>query len=433
MSGANGNGALPELPDGWEWRLMGEIADCRLGKMLDKDKNVGELRPYLRNINVQWGRFDLDDVKEMRITDGEVERYRVEAGDLLVCEGGEPGRCAVWRDDATMFFQKALHRVRPRDGVLVDYLEVFFRFAVVSGRLTPLFTGTTIKHLPGVKLAQIQVPMPPVPEQRRIVAAVQRWFAAADGVEGSVRRAERQATEYEIAVTAAAFCDDTGAQPQGDRIVESLTLGELCAAVGGRIQTGPFGSQLHASDYRDDGTPVVMPRDLDYGHISTDVIARIGPNDAERLARHRLQAGDILQSRRGDLRRRALVTDEQAGWICGTGCFVIRLKDVELASFVMEHLAEPGTARFIDERAVGVTMPNLNREILASVPLRVPPSGMRMEVLRRMRSDVQRIRALRPQLDAVNGDVERLRRSVLVRACTGRLEIADHTLGAVQL
>src|SRR5436309_2779920 len=93
---------------------MGEIAELRLGKMLDKEKHTaGKRMPYLRNVNVQWGRIDTHDLSEMYFEEDELDYFGLVAGDVLVCEGGEPGRAAVWDGrDPQMKFQKALHRVR---------------------------------------------------------------------------------------------------------------------------------------------------------------------------------------------------------------------------------------------------------------------------------------------------------------------------------
>src|SRR3972149_4155709 len=98
------------------------------------------------------------------------------------------------------------------------------------------------------------------------------------------------------------------------------TLGDICDEVGGTIRTGPFGSQLHQSDYEPGGVPVVMPKDIVGGRISTDGIATIGDETAERLAAHKLHVGDIAYGRRGDIGRRARITARESGWICGTGC-----------------------------------------------------------------------------------------------------------------
>ncbi len=92
--------------------------------MLDKEKNKGEFKPYLRNINVRWGNFDLSDLLQMRFEENEAERYGLRDGDLVICEGGEPGRCAIWRNGAKdMRIQKALHRVRLPDSLIkAEYL-----------------------------------------------------------------------------------------------------------------------------------------------------------------------------------------------------------------------------------------------------------------------------------------------------------------------
>jgi type I restriction enzyme S subunit len=104
------------------------------------------------------------------------------------------------------------------------------------------------------------------------------------------------------------------------------TLGEVSDQVGGIIQTGPFGSQLHESDYSTEGIPVVMPKDIIEGQIVTDSIARVSPSHVERLSRHKLRSGDIVYGRRGDIGRQALIRREQEGWLCGTGCLRLRAR-----------------------------------------------------------------------------------------------------------
>lgn len=170
---AEDGGASYELPAGWEWARIGEISQSRLGKMLDKAKNRGQAYPYLRNTNVQWGRFDIDDIKLIRLEDQELREYRVQPEDLLVCEGGEPGRCAVWVDQSReMYFQKALHRVRPEGGISSRFLALCLEADARSGWLSQFFTGATIKHFVGKELDRYVVPLPPVAEQSRIVARV---------------------------------------------------------------------------------------------------------------------------------------------------------------------------------------------------------------------------------------------------------------------
>ena len=180
-----------EIPDHWEWVRLGDITNSRLGKMLDKAKNKGPYRRYLRNANVQWFRFDLSDVLELRLEDTELEEYSVKENDLIVCEGGEPGRAAVCGPDVDgMVFQKALHRVRPWCGISTWYLAYLLRCDTWSQRINTLFTGATIKHLTGKALATHAVPLPPLSEQHRIVAKIDELMGLIDRLEAARRSRE---------------------------------------------------------------------------------------------------------------------------------------------------------------------------------------------------------------------------------------------------
>jgi type I restriction enzyme, S subunit len=158
------------------------------------------------------------------------------------------------------------------------------------------------------------------------------------------------------------------------------TLGELCASGGGDIQTGPFGSQLHASDYVEFGIPSVMPQNIGDNVIREEGVARITSADAERLSRYLLNPGDIVYSRRGDVERRAWVRTEQAGWLCGTGCLRVRLGDSADSRFMSYYLGHPDVRAWIVQHAIGATMPNLNTGILGSVPVAIPSSSEQLKI-----------------------------------------------------
>ncbi|MDE2774279.1 MAG: restriction endonuclease subunit S, partial [Gemmatimonadota bacterium] len=156
-------------PDNWPMVRLGDHAESCLGKMLDQRKNRGELLPYLGNKNVRWGSFDTRELGRMRFEDHEHDRYGLKYGDLVVCEGGEPGRCAIWKDELPgMKIQKALHRIRAGDQLDNRFLHYWFLLAGRNGALERYFTGTTIKHLTGKAISELQVPLPSLPEQRAI-------------------------------------------------------------------------------------------------------------------------------------------------------------------------------------------------------------------------------------------------------------------------
>jgi type I restriction enzyme S subunit len=198
------------VPASWCWVRFSSVGEQRLGKMLDSAKNSGRLRPYLRNTNVQWSRFELEDVKLMRIGDAEADEYRLHDGDLLICEGGEPGRCAIWRSIAPdMYFQKALHRVRPRPSVKSEYLAICLQLDAANGVLASLFTGATIKHLTGRALAEYAIPLPPLAEQKRIVAKVDELMALCDRLEAQLKQRDEQAGVLAKAAVARFQADPT--------------------------------------------------------------------------------------------------------------------------------------------------------------------------------------------------------------------------------
>lgn len=148
-----------------------------------------------------------------------------------------------------------------------------------------------------------------------------------------------------------------------------IKLGDISS-----IATGPFGSQLHQSDYSDVGIPVVMPKDLLNGCILEDGIARVSEDHVQRLKRHMLHTGNIVFARRGDVGRCAYVSNKEDGWLCGTGCFKVEI-DTNKAhpKYVFFQCQDSGIVEWIKNRAIGATLPNLNTSIISKVPIFLPP------------------------------------------------------------
>lgn len=206
-----------QLPFNWPEVKLADVASSRLGKMLDKSKNQGELTPYLRNINVRWFDFNLDNIQKIRVSLKERDDLNLKIGDVLICEGGEPGRCAVWRESAGNFvYQKALHRVRVSDKLLPEYLCYVIKTAADDHSLAKLFTGTTIKHLTGVSLNQLTFLLPTLQEQTEIVRRVEELFAYADRIEARYQAARARIEKLTPAVLAKAFRGELVPQDPND-------------------------------------------------------------------------------------------------------------------------------------------------------------------------------------------------------------------------
>lgn len=184
---------------------FGEIIDARLGKMLDKEKNTGDFHKYLRNINVRWFSFDLSNLLEMRIEADEIEKYSVSHNDLIICEGGEPGRCAVWDKQDSIFYQKALHRVRFLDNSNPRFYMYYLWFSAQAGQLCRYFTGTGIKHLTGQSLSKVIVPTADRTIQDSIVAEIESRLSVCDSIQKTVDTALQQAEALRQSILKKAF------------------------------------------------------------------------------------------------------------------------------------------------------------------------------------------------------------------------------------
>ena len=174
---------LHAIPGNWCWARFGEIAIHNSGKTLDSVRNSGKLRDYITTSNLYWGRFDLSNVRQMPIRDDELEKCTARKGDLLICEGGEAGRAAVWTGDREVCFQNHVHRARFFGGINPFFVYRFFEKLNMTGEINAHRKGIGISNMSSRALAMIAVPLPPLEEQFRIIAKVDELMALCDRLE----------------------------------------------------------------------------------------------------------------------------------------------------------------------------------------------------------------------------------------------------------
>jgi type I restriction enzyme S subunit len=196
-----GQSRLPGFYKEWEESTVGREFDVVLGKMLDAEKNSGIAKPYIGNQAVQWGRIDTAELQTVRLSSADIERYRLEKGDLLVCEGGEVGRAAIWNAPLDeCYYQKALHRLRPRRGMNSHFMAATLEIWANQGALENYVTQTSIAHLPREKFIEVPLRVPPVAEQSAVAAVLSDMDAELDALEArrDKTRAVKQAMMQEL-------------------------------------------------------------------------------------------------------------------------------------------------------------------------------------------------------------------------------------------
>jgi type I restriction enzyme S subunit len=442
--------------------LVGEWREIRLGDLVDegvlaisdgyrvRNEELGpEGIPFVRGGDIGDGWINTTTEDHIRPEFANRVRAKItQPGDVAFITKGTVGRAgrlregqppvvfapqvAYWRvlqpevlDSAFLFylvrshpFQSALYGAKSHGAMVADYVSISqqhdFRLQVPD-----IDSQRAIAHILGTLDDKIELNRRMNETLESIARALfQSWFVDFDPVRAKAESRDTGLPKHIADLFPDSFEEsELGEIPKGWRATKLGTETKRC---GGAIQTGPFGSQLHASDYVAEGVPVVMPKDISGRRVSTASIARIQEHDAERLSRHRLQSGDVVYSRRGDVERHALIGPREIGWLCGTGCLLVRLgprwPSPMFASFALDR---PETRGWISQHAIGATMPNLNTGILSDVPLVMPSD----EILRAFAHAADPIQNLVVARDAQATTLARVRDELLPRLLSGELEL----------
>ena len=187
------------LPNGWKRVKLGDCFDVQLGKMLNKNAREQEPQyPYIANVNVRWGTLNIEQLPTMYFSEREKEKFALKKNDILMCEGGEIGRCTVLKESLdNVFYQKACHRLRAKNNLCSpDYLYFYINHYVTSHEIVGLVGESSIAHLPAEKVIQIQLNLPPIEEQKKIAATLSVWDSAIEKMEKLIEAKESLLTEY---------------------------------------------------------------------------------------------------------------------------------------------------------------------------------------------------------------------------------------------
>ena len=235
------------MKQGWEIKKLGDVCTSDLGKTLNQSKDTGDMHPYLCAINILWDKIDFTTVKQTRFESSEIDRYSVRKDDLLICEGGDIGRAAIWDKDETMLYQNALHRVRFYGSIIPRFCLLYLRFLKNTGVLDGRYgKGVTIKHLVKSSLLSIPIPVPPIAEQEKIVTEL-------DCLSGIIEKKKQQLKELDN-LAQSIFYEMFGDPVENDKGWDIVTLDDV-------FEIGSS-KRVFESQWTDSGVPFYRAREI---------------------------------------------------------------------------------------------------------------------------------------------------------------------------
>ena len=410
-----------DIPESWEWVTLKQIAVTALGKTLDKSKNIGEYRPYLCSINVYWTGIDLSTVKQARFEDSELSKYQLNKGDLLICEGGDVGRSAVWDRDEEMYYQNALHRVRFYGNIEPRFFQLLMESYKGAKILDNYSKGMTIKHLVQNSLNSIYFPLPPLAEQRRIVEKIKQLtpylkkYGSVETILSNLNLAfpdDLKKSILQYAVQGKLVPQDPADEP-ASVLLEHIRAEKEQLVKAGRIKRDKHESVIFRRDNSyyekvdgierciDDELPFEIPenwewvrffsiveiatnlvspeRYFDYMHIAPDNIekstgtlleCRTVAQDKVSSPNHLFFKGQILYSKIRPLLRKAVIAPFDG--LCSADMYPLKtpLNKEYLLRYILSDSFNAQVATAMSSR---VKMPKINQAELSKVLIPVPP------------------------------------------------------------
>lgn len=372
------------IPGDWEVSKVCEQFDIQLGKMLDTEKNVGIYKPYIGNRSVQWDRINASELPTMAMSTADLQRFRLNRGDLLVCEGGEVGRAAIWNQQlAECYYQKALHRLRPTHGFDSRLMLALLRYWADHGHLTNFVSQTSIAHLTREKFAEVPMPVPPRAEQRAIATALSDVDALLAKLDQLIakKRDLKQAAMQQL------LTGQTRLPGFSGEWVERL-LGDIAPLQRGFDLPN---SQLKRGPY-----PVVYSKGIGNQHAAFQVK---GPG--------------VVTGRSGTIG--AVTYVEKDFWPHNTSLWVKAFKDND-AKFVFYLYTRIGLERF----ATGSGVPTLNRNDVHMFKIRIPASKVEQTAIATLLSDMD---AELAGLETRQGKTRDLKQGMMQALLTGRIRL----------
>ena len=331
--------------------------------------------------------------------------HLIPAGTVLLSSRAPIGYVAIAKNEICT--NQGFKSIVPKAFVNSEFL--YYQLKSLKNTLQNLGSGTTFKELSAKKLATVQVVIPSLEEQERIVFKIEELFSKLDASVAELKTAKEKLKVYRQAVLKEAF---TGFTQKG--LVEISEIVE-------DIRIGPFGTMLHKADYVSGGVPVINPQHIKKLSIIPSEKVTVSQEKYVELAPYQLKENDIIMGRRGEMGRAAAITKVEAGWICGTGSILFRLKPEYDATFYSQILSSPDAVHYLEDHATGTTMKNLNESIVKHIPVPKVTRQMQEEIVSKSEEKTSICDSIEQTIDASLQQAEALRQSILKQAFEGGL------------
>lgn len=294
----------------------------------------------------------------------------------------------------------------PNDSVDSEFL--YYQLKYLRKQIQEMGSGTTFKEISAKTLGEVRIVVPSISEQKRIVARIEELFSELDNGVETLRKTKQQLAVYRQAVLKESFNTESATTVEVSEIVDDIRI-------------GPFGTMLHKSDYMAGGIPVINPQHIKNNTIIAGVNVTVSTQKAEELNAYKLKNNDIIMGRRGEMGRCAAVTQEEDGWLCGTGSILFRLKPEFDAGFYAQILSSPVVVHYLEENATGTTMKNLNEEIVRHIPVPYITREQQIAISKKIDAALSICDNIEKTVVSSLQQAETMRQSILKQAFEGRV------------
>lgn len=338
----------------------------------------------------------------------ELNCTKLNKNDILIARLPEPlGRSCIFPLEGDFITAVDITVLRiSRQDINTKYIMYLINSPCFREQINKYESGTTRKRISRKNLAKIEFSIPTISEQNKVVSDIEELFSELDKAEKTLLKIKAQLEVYKQAVLKEAF--------EEKKIVEISEIVD-------DIKIGPFGTMLHQSDYVVNGVPVINPQNIKENKIVPSNKNSITKEKSEKLHSYRLLSNDIVMGRRGEMGRTAPVTEQEDGWICGTGSILFRLKKDFDAKFYAKVLSSPNVVHYLEENATGTTMKNLNEKIVKHIPVPYLTKTMQEELFKSVDEKMSTCLHVGKDLDFMLLQIQSLRQSILKEAFEGKL------------